>query len=153
MGDCAYCGKRRINFNQDEDYTMRIENNDRGDYFIATGELMIDSIPISFCPFCGCDLTKKVDVDQMTTHRLKVFVKYADAIMNGTKTFEVRKNDRGYKVGDKIVFDVVTNKGYAVGAAARHPLNGATYRIDYILDDFEGLAQKYVALAISKEDE
>lgn len=152
MGDCAYCGKRRINFNQDEDYTMRIENNDRGDYFIATGELMIDSIPISFCPFCGCDLTKKVDVDQMTTHRLKVFVKYADAIMNGTKTFEVRKNDRGYKVGDKIVFDVVTNKGYAVREAARHPLNGATYRIDYILDDFEGLAQKYVALAISKED-
>lgn len=53
MGDCAYCGKRRINFNQDNDYTMRIENNDRGDCFIATGELMIDSIPISFCPFCG----------------------------------------------------------------------------------------------------
>lgn len=51
MGDCAYCGKRRINFNQDEGYTMRIENNDRGDYFIATGELMIDSIPN--CPFCG----------------------------------------------------------------------------------------------------
>lgn len=89
----------------------------------------------------------------MTTHRLKVLIKYADAIMNGTKTFEVRKNDRGYEVGDKIVFDVVTNEGYAVGAAARHPLNGEAYRIDYILDDFEGLAQKYVALAISKEDE
>lgn len=89
----------------------------------------------------------------MTTHRLKVFIKYADAIMNGTKTFEVRKNDRGYEVGDKIVFDVVTNEGYAVGAAARHPLNDKAYRIDYILDDFEGLAQKYVALAISKEDE
>lgn len=65
----------------------------------------------------------------MTTHRLKVLIKYADAIINGTKTFEVRKNDRGYEVGDKIVFDVVTNKGYAVGEAARHPLNGATYRI------------------------
>lgn len=89
----------------------------------------------------------------MKTHRLKVFIKYADAIMNGTKTFEVRKNDRGYEVGDKIVFDVVTNEGYAVGAAARHPLNGVAYRIDYILDDFEGLAQKYVALAISKVDE
>lgn len=88
----------------------------------------------------------------MKTHRLKVFIKYADAIMNGTKTFEIRKNDRGYKVGDKIVFDVVTNEGYAVGAAARHPLNGQTYRIDYILDGFEGLAQKYVALAISKEN-
>lgn len=89
----------------------------------------------------------------MTTHRLKVLIKYADAIMNGTKTFEVRKNDRGYEVGDKIVFDVVTNEGYSIGEAARHPLNGATYRIDCILDDFEGLAQKYVALAISKEDE
>lgn len=37
----------------------------------------------------------------MTTHRLKIFVKYADAIMSGAKTFEIRKNDRGYKVGDK----------------------------------------------------
>ena len=82
----------------------------------------------------------------MTTHRLKVLIKYADALMDGTKTFEVRKNDRGYEVGDKIVFDVVTNEGHSVGAAARHPLNGATYRIDYILDDFEGLA-------LSKENE
>lgn len=89
----------------------------------------------------------------MTTHKLKVFIKYADAIMNGTKTFEIRKNDRGYKVGDKIVFSVVSNEGISVGNAVRHPLNGATYRIDYILDDFEGLAQKYVALSISKVDE
>lgn len=89
----------------------------------------------------------------MKTHRLKVFIKYADAIMSGAKTFEIRKNDRDYEVGDKIVFDVVTNEGYAVGSAARHPLNGTTYRIDYILDGFEGLAQKYVALAISKVDE
>lgn len=89
----------------------------------------------------------------MTTHKLKVFIKYADAIMNGTKTFEIRKNDRNFKVGDKIVFDVVSNEGISIGAAARHPLNGQTYRIDYILDDFEGLAQKYVAFAISKENE
>ena len=85
------------------------------------------------------------------THRLKVFAKYADAIMNGTKTFEIRKNDRNFKVGDKIVFEVLANEGYDVRAAARHPLNGAFYRIGYILDDFEGLAQRYVALAISKE--
>lgn len=87
----------------------------------------------------------------MTTHRLKVFAKYADAIMSGAKTFEIRKNDRGYEVGDKIVFNVVANGGISTEAAARHPLNGATYRIDYILDGFEGLAQKYVAMAISKE--
>ena len=89
----------------------------------------------------------------MTTHRLKICIKYADATMNGTKTFEIRKNDRGHEVGDKIVSDVATNKDHFVGEAARHPLNGATYRIDYILDDFEGLAQKYAAPAISKEGE
>lgn len=89
----------------------------------------------------------------MTTHTLKICKKYADAVMSGAKTFEIRKNDRNFKVGDKIVFDVVTNEGYFVGAAATHPLNGVTYRIDYILDDFEGLAQKYVALSISKVDE
>lgn len=73
--------------------------------------------------------------------------------MNGTKTFEIRKNDRGFKVGDKIVFEVLANEGHDVREAARHPLNGAVYRIDYILDGFEGLARKYVALSISKEDD
>jgi hypothetical protein len=89
----------------------------------------------------------------MTTHTLKVLTEYADAIVNGTKTFEICKNERGFKVGDRIVFEVLANEGYDVRAAARHPLNGAVCRIDYILDDFEGLAQKYVALAISKVDE
>lgn len=45
----------------------------------------------------------------MTTHRLKIFVKYADAIMSGAKTFEIRKNDRDYEVGDSIVFNVVAD--------------------------------------------
>ncbi len=88
----------------------------------------------------------------MTTHTLKIQMKYADAVLSGEKSFEVRKNDRGFKVGDEIVFIVVNDKGCQIPVAARHQLNGATYRIDYILDDFEGLAQKYVALAISKED-
>lgn len=88
----------------------------------------------------------------MKTHRLKIFVKYADAIMSGAKRFEIRKNDRDYEVGDKIVFNVIADDCHSFMEAVKHPLNGATYRIDYILDDFEGLAQKYVALAISKED-
>nr|UVY03805.1 MAG: protein of unknown function DUF3850 [Bacteriophage sp.] len=88
----------------------------------------------------------------MTTHTLKVLTEYADAIVNGTKTFEIRKNDSGLKVGDEIVFEVLANEGCDVRAAAGHPLNGAVYRIDCILDGFEGLARKYAALSISKED-
>lgn len=59
MCDCTYCRNPRINFNQDNDYTMRIENDACGGYFIATGELMIDSIPINYCPFCGRKLAKE----------------------------------------------------------------------------------------------
>lgn len=54
-------------------------------------------------------------------------------------------------VGDEIVFKVLIDKGSYAGAEAAHPLNGIVYRIDYVLNNFEGLAQKYVAFSISRE--
>ena len=38
----------------------------------------------------------------MTVHKLKLFPEYFDAVVNGIKTFEIRKNDRDYKVGDTL---------------------------------------------------
>jgi hypothetical protein len=38
----------------------------------------------------------------MAEHDLKVWPGYFDAIDAGEKPFEVRKNDRGYQVGDKL---------------------------------------------------
>lgn len=35
-----------------------------------------------------------------TTHRLKTWPKYFGAMLSGAKRFEVRKNDRGFQVGD-----------------------------------------------------
>lgn len=69
----------------------------------------------------------------------------------GEEPFEVRKNDRNFMVGDEVVFKVLIDKGSYVGAEAAHPLNGIVYRIDYVLNNFEGLAQKYVAFSISRE--
>ncbi|ORJ53953.1 RNA-binding protein [Levilactobacillus brevis] len=37
------------------------------------------------------------------THELKIQPKYFNAVLMGTKTFEIRKNDRGYKVGDMLI--------------------------------------------------
>jgi hypothetical protein len=87
----------------------------------------------------------------MTRHVLKVDFKYANAILNDKKSFEVRKNDRNFMVGDEIVFKVLIDKGSYAGAEAVHPLNGIVYRIDYVLNNFEDLAQKYVAFSISRE--
>jgi len=38
----------------------------------------------------------------MKIHTLKTWPEYFEAILNGTKTFEVRKNDRNFKVGDRL---------------------------------------------------
>ena len=36
-------------------------------------------------------------------HELKVWPAYYERLVDGTKTFEVRKDDRGYQVGDVLV--------------------------------------------------
>ena len=36
------------------------------------------------------------------THELKCWPEYFEQILTGYKTFEVRKNDRDYKVGDEL---------------------------------------------------
>lgn len=38
----------------------------------------------------------------MTVHKLKLLPDYFDAVVNGIKTFEIRKYDRDYKVGDTL---------------------------------------------------
>jgi hypothetical protein len=36
-------------------------------------------------------------------HKLKILPEYFNAVKEGTKTFEIRKNDRGFKVGDTLL--------------------------------------------------
>lgn len=41
----------------------------------------------------------------MTTHRLKTWPKQFGAVVSGVKRFDVRKDDRGFAVGDAVVLD------------------------------------------------
>ena len=41
----------------------------------------------------------------MARHNLKTWPEYFNGIVSGAKTFEVRKNDRGFNVGDTLIFE------------------------------------------------
>lgn len=74
------------------------------------------------------------------THELKIYPKYFEAILDGKKTFEIRKNNRNFHVGDSIVlreFDNIKYSGREIHAT-----------IKYMLDDtFIGLEEGYVAFS------
>lgn len=49
----------------------------------------------------------------MKTHNLKLVQPFFNEVKNGTKTFELRRNDRDFKVGDEVVlkeYDMMRNK-------------------------------------------
>jgi len=82
----------------------------------------------------------------MTEHHIKIQQEFADAIISGEKTFEIRMNDRGYQKGDLIRFQVMD--GYFSNTF--HPLNDKVYEITYVLSGW-GLCEGYVGLAIKEK--
>lgn len=85
---------------------------------------------------------------QPQIHELKLNSVFADDVYTGAKSFEVRLNDRDYKVGDIIKFTVMKLK-----KKVDHQLNGLEFEITYILDSrFFGIGLKddYVVLGIRR---
>lgn len=60
-------------------------------------------------------------------HKLKILPGYFKAVCEGVKTFEIRKNDRGFKVGDKLIL-MEYNDGEYVGPVIEKKI---TYITDY----------------------
>lgn len=65
-----------------------------------------------------------------TRHLLKIWRSYADPVVEGIKTFEIRRNDRNFKVGDYVRFRCVCDDDPNVDCD--HPINAKLYRITYI---------------------
>lgn len=78
-------------------------------------------------------------------HQLKIQEAFAEAILRGEKTFEVRVNDRGFQKGDHVVFNVIDQAGNSV----EHPLIGKEYQISYVLSGW-GIQNGYVAFGIQE---
>ena len=78
-------------------------------------------------------------------HHLRLNVTFADAVLSGEKSFEIRQNDRGFQKGDRVDFTVVNS----IGMAIDHPLNDRVFVITYVLNGW-GLKNGYCVFGIRK---
>lgn len=88
----------------------------------------------------------------MKLHELKLSNKYFNDVLLCKKTFEIRKNDRDYQVGDLIHFISVNDNDIHKLDLIRIMNNDNVYRITYVLKDVEeyGLDNDYCILGIKK---
>lgn len=84
----------------------------------------------------------------METHRLKIREDFYNAIIEGRKTFEIRSNDRDFKVWDRIIFHQIRNSFWEV--IAEDLIN--LWKITYILSpmDFAPIPEWYIIFSIEK---
>jgi ASC-1-like (ASCH) protein len=75
-------------------------------------------------------------------HELKIYPTYFEDVISGKKKFEIRKNDRKYRVGDTLILKEWDNIKYS-GREARA-------EVIYLIDDkFVGIQPGYVVMGIS----
>jgi Domain of unknown function (DUF3850) len=81
----------------------------------------------------------------MTIHQVKCWPEYFGPIKNGTKTFDLRKDDRpgGYQPGDVLQFEE-----YMPGLN-RHTGQVTQKRVVCVLKNFEGMLPGYIILGLS----
>lgn len=86
----------------------------------------------------------------MKTHELKLRLEFCDAVLNGEKTFEIRKNDRGYQKGDHIKF--IPTKTGVFDVPANHKIENKEYEITYVLSGWN-INEGYVIFSIKEIDD
>ena len=80
------------------------------------------------------------ETGQTKTHEVKLASAYYEDVKTGRKTFELRKNDRKYKEGDRLHMLEFTD--------GRHTGRTITAEIIYMLEDYTGLTEGYCILGI-----
>ena len=75
-------------------------------------------------------------------HELKIKEKYFKDIVYGRKKFEVRKNDRNFKVGDLLALNEIRDDG-------SYTDNCVLLKVKYLLDDPDYCKEGFVVMGLS----
>ena len=84
---------------------------------------------------------------EMATHELKIHSIYFEAVKAGTKTFELRRNDRNYQVGDQLILQEWE------ASTEQYSGDELYMEVTYILEGGFGLKKGYCVLSIKPMDE
>jgi hypothetical protein len=87
-----------------------------------------------------------------TRHELKTVARYWDAVAEGRKTFEVRRNDRAFQTGDILELAKIDDKGfYVTPAGERFGKTILRKRITYLLQGGQfGIDPGYCVLGLGE---
>lgn len=80
----------------------------------------------------------------MTTHNLKTWPEFYAKIVTNEKSFEIRQNDRGFKLGDFLLLEEWDPK------TVRYTGQETVRRVTYVLDKHEGLVDGFVVMGIER---
>jgi len=82
-------------------------------------------------------------MNKLIYHKLKIIPPYYDDVVNGIKKFELRKDDREFKVGDYIILkEFIPEKAQYSGRECK-------VKIKYKLSEIIGLLEGYCILGIT----
>ena len=85
-------------------------------------------------------------------HKIKILSSFVNPLLRGEKTFEIRKNDRGYQKGDIVEFEVCHDEWTDKNRSVVQELQCKSYEITYVINGW-GLKNGYVVFGISEVSE
>ena len=87
----------------------------------------------------------------MKTHKLKCWPSYFEAIKSGTKTFEIRRNDRDFAVGDRLILqEFDPYRAEQMGAPSGYTDRQVTRVVTYIAQGVFGLPSEMCVMSLVK---
>lgn len=89
---------------------------------------------------CMDNIPSESHESNQKVHQIRIGTAFFDDVCSGKKSFELRKNDRGYEQGDILEMMEFTN--------GRYTGRSVKVLVTYILEDFAGLKEDYCIMAI-----